>query len=247
VVSAERHGWLLLLGALLLGAVACSEPADPASADARDGATTCQAPSGLSLSGDVESLRVWINALPKPTSLPCLLESLPRPIRAHAAQSQLSAQPSAGAHNPRFFLFDEPLIMTITPSGIGSDLLELSVLESATRSVKAEIHFPVSHELLEAEPYERALFNDELTSCAFCHADERPVPSITFTRAFSSEALKPDPRNRVAVSSMLDEAARCDGAAEPARCQMLGALLDHGAVVEHEFPAAMRVCFASSN
>jgi hypothetical protein len=208
---------------------------------------TCVAPAGLTLTGEVESLRLWINALPKPTTLACLIESLPRPVRAHAAVSQLSAQPSVGADNPRFFLFHDPLIMTITPRGMGRDLLELSVLESETRSLKAEIHFPVTGELQAADPYERALFNDELTGCAFCHADERPAPAIAFARAFSSEALRPDPVNRVALDSMLETTRNCDALAEPDRCQILRALFEQGPVLDHDFPESMRICFAAAD
>ncbi len=240
-VSAERCRWFMPVWVL-----ACSGQAETEANGGPD-VGSCAVPAGLAPAGDVESLRVWLNALPKPTTLACLLESLPRPLRAQAARSQLSAQPSDGAHSPRFFLFHDPLIMTITPSGAGSDLLELSVLESDTRSIKAEIHFPVSHELSAAEPYERALFNDELTSCAFCHADERPAPEISFARAFSSEALKPDPQNRVAISSLLEAAQSCDAASEPDRCRILRALFDQGPIVEHEFPAAMRICFPTSN
>jgi hypothetical protein len=232
-VKAESCRWFVVLWAL-----ACSGPAEPVAST-----EGCSAPEGLALTGDVESLRIWINALPKPTTLACVLESLPRPLRAQAAQSELSAQPSNGAHNPRVFLFHEPLLMTVIASGTGSPLLELSVLESETRSIKAEIHFPVGQELPAAEPYEQALFDDETTGCAFCHADERPVPEITFARAFSSEALKPDPLARVAIDSMLEVAMGCDAVLEPERCQMLSALFARGPVVEHEFPAGMRVCF----
>jgi hypothetical protein len=105
--------------------------------------------------------------------------------------------------------------------------------------LKAEIAFPVTEELSRAAPFERILFRENLTLCGACHQDEEHAADVTFTRAFVSRALRPLPRERVALEALAPELDACDPGREPERCALLEAVFGGGPVVEREFPATM--------
>lgn len=178
-----------------------------------------------------------VNTLPKPVSLPCLLTSLPRPLALNATRSLLSAQPAVGSRSPRVFVLYDQLILSVALDGMGKDLLEFGERRPEARSLKAEIEFPVAAELTHAAPFERIVFKDDQTSCAFCHAAESRDDSIDFTSAFVSVALRPTERQaRVTVAEMAAELASCDRDAEPHRCGMLESLFARGMPIEQDFP-----------
>ncbi len=71
----------------------------------------------------------------------------------------------------------------------------------------------------------------ESTRCAACHTGEVQ----TFTSAlpidvFESDIIEPFSMMEVDVPSLRAERMGCDAAAEPARCELLGALFDYGDV-----------------
>lgn len=181
-----------------------------------------------------------VNALPLPVTLPCFIESLARPLELNATESLISAQPAVGRRSPRTFIFADPLILSISFDGVGSHLLELGEVQpGGTRALKAEIAFPVTEELSRAAPFERVLFRENLTLCGACHQDEQLAEDITFTRAFVSRALRPLPRERVALEALAPERDACDPGREPERCALLDAVFGGGPVVEREFPSTM--------
>jgi hypothetical protein len=181
-----------------------------------------------------------VNQQPRPLTLPCFIESLARPLELNATESLISAQPAVGRRSPRLFIFVDPLIMSISFDGVGRHLLELGEVQpGGTRALKAEIAFPVTEELSRAAPFERVLFRENLTSCGACHQDEELATDVTFTRAFVSRALRPLPRERVALDALALEVSACDPAREPERCALLDAVFGGGPVVEREFPATM--------
>ena len=131
------------------------------------------------------------------------------------------------------------VLVTGAAGFVGSHLLELGeVRPGGTRTLKAEIEFPVTGELSSAAPFERILFLDDLTMCGVCHADEEPALDVTFTRAFESRALRPLAHERVSLDSLVQELYRCEPALEPHRCSLLDAVFGDGAVVDRDFPAS---------
>jgi hypothetical protein len=197
----------------------------------------CSAPPGASPAPrSIAQMMELVNALPKPLSLACLVESLERPIELYATRSVISAQPAEGTRSPRIFLFEDPLIMSVAPAGPGGHLLELGELRSENSSLKGELEFPIAEALGPEAPYERIVFDEERTGCAFCHRSEKQAPDITFTRAYISQALRPVPKERVSLESLEREQGACDPAAEPERCALLEALLEPGDVLERDFP-----------
>lgn len=180
-----------------------------------------------------------LNALPKPLSLPCFLESLDRPLEVHGTLSVFSAQPATGARSPRIFVFLDPNIFSIVPEGIGRHLLEFGEQREGHRSLKAEVSFPVLEQLAPELPYETALFDQRFTNCAFCHAEEVQDPAILHARAFASQALRPKDQDQVAVQLLKRELETCDPELMPERCAILDGLLGWGELSDRAFPSDM--------
>lgn len=203
-----------------------------------DAGTRCVAPSGAPTSPQtIADVIALVNALPSPVTLPCFVQALARPLPIHATVSTISAQPSVGARSPRIFMFWDGLRASIVPAGAGAPLLELGEIRPESRSLKAEIQFPVTTPLDPVIPYDRILFTPEVTRCGFCHQAEESDPDVTFATAFTSVALRPLDSYAVSVASLASELAMCDPTAESDRCAMLQALFDQATPVEHPFPA----------
>lgn len=204
------------------------------------GQRTCAPPAGVSGSPtSVEDVVTLLNALPKPVSLPCFIESLDRPLRAYASQSSASAQPSTGPNNPRFFLFNGPLIMAVTTDGPGADLLEMSVVKPGnTMSLKAELQFPIMGPVSAAAPYDRVRSGGG-TSCRLCHTTESVDSSIGFTVAYQSSAFRALPATEVPLDSVRNQYDTCNPLAEPDRCELLKMIFAVGPIVRQDFPTGM--------
>lgn len=206
----------------------------------REHAAECVAPSHVAnRPRSIEESVALANALPKPLTLPCYLEALGRPLQLHATLSEFSAQPARGEENPRLFVVYEPLVMTVVPVGIGHELLELGELRPEHRSLKGELRFPLAQPVEPGEVYRHTLFSENLTACAFCHADEVLDSSVPGGLAYVSQALRPRDGQRVSLDALRAELDACDTRAEPDRCAMLDALFGWGDTVDWEFPADM--------
>lgn len=175
-----------------------------------------------------------INALPKPLTLPCFLENLQRPLQVSAVDSTFSAQPSAGANNPRVFIIIGEFILSVAPTGLGKNLLEMSEYTPRRDSVKAELEFPIRENIPLSKPYDHVRF-DFGTSCRFCHTGERPVTGYSGV-AFASTVMKPDPFKKVLSTSLREISLNCDSAADAYRCQILRAVFVTGQAKDSQFP-----------
>lgn len=183
----------------------------------------------------------FINALPRPLTLDCFLERLERPLAIAATAGVISLQPAKGRKSPRVFLFSGELIMSIAIDGDpGSTLLEFGEVVGPTRSIKAEIQFPLADPVTAAAPFER-IQDTNGTTCGFCHRDETAAPG--YPGAFASAALQLVAYDEVTVADMRDEYERCDPAAQPGRCARFAALLGHGEVEQAAFPSEFPTIF----
>jgi hypothetical protein len=172
-----------------------------------------------------------INALPKPTSLDCFLESLSRPIALYATSSTQSLQPAEGAGNARTFVLRGPLELAVVLDGSASNTLELGFRSTPTRTIKTEILFPVTLDLSPDTLFNRVMVGPTSTECAACHTNEKKVDLTGFTNgAWESDVNDPYDVFNVTVDTLQSENANCDSATYPTRCTMLGALLNHGPV-----------------
>lgn len=206
----------------------------------------CRMPQGLSPSPrSIAEVVQVLNALPKPVTLPCFLETLESPLAIHATKSIFSAQPAVDARNPRIFLYLDPLILSVVPEGTGSRLLEFGERRGEARSLKAELEFPIEMALDAAAPYARLRYDDVFTTCGFCHQGEEPAPDIGLPYALISPSIRPMPSDRVPLESLTAETAACDSEPQPSdRCAMLQALFSGGAPpVDWNFPETFRTFF----
>jgi hypothetical protein len=209
------------------------------------GPAGCALPKGLANAPQtIEAAIEMMNALPKPASLACFVRSLARPLEVYATSSEFSAQPAVGERSPRVFLFfGNALILSVAPEGLGRDMLELAYLTSASRSVKAEIPFPLQQDMTTDKIVEQLARGEQGSVCRLCHASEYPAGDAFYPGALESDALRPIPAYDVSLEQLTAERIACDPEQEPERCDMLSALLDHGEVRFRAFPASMRTFF----
>jgi hypothetical protein len=173
-----------------------------------------------------------MNALPKPTTVACLLQSLQRPLEIYATRSELSAQPAGGEHNPRTFIVLGSLVLSVVPAGPSRDLVELGYRTRDARSIKAEVAFPLTRRISAADLIAR-IQTGRVSMCAGCHIDERRVTDGIFAGTeggFESGVIPPLFVHEIDLETYRAEAAGCDAASEPDRCTMLEALFGHGEV-----------------
>jgi hypothetical protein len=252
--AGDWHSRGLLIGAMLTALLSarCGEagqgggvgggggeaPADPA---------LCSPPASVSGAPQtIEDVTALINALVDShegkLDLPCFIASLDRPLGATASAGFVSAQPAHGARSPRIFLWSGALVLSVVAEGIGKDLLELGYQTTPTRSIKAEIAFPVTAHLADSAPYDRIL-DAPGTRCLGCHANEAPVKIAASASAFESDVLRPSDADLVAVGNVAVESKQCDPAAEPERCALLAAIFDEGKLVPKGFSQAAKTLY----
>jgi hypothetical protein len=175
-----------------------------------------------------------------PVTLPCFLESLTRPLKLYATSSVVSAQPANGHDNPRLFIINDALSLSVVPSGSSSHLLEIGEMTAVNRSIKGEIDFPVTEPLAPEAPLVRLHSQGGgSTVCRICHYPEEPVADYPVPGAFVSVAYRPIPNLEVNFDYVVYQHTTCDSAAEPDRCAFYAALFNHGEVSRGEFPADM--------
>jgi hypothetical protein len=213
-----------------------SEDADDAEAAPVPGAIPavgCSTPNGLSgAPDDISSLMALLNALPRPTTIACFLESLERPLEVYFTESKLSAQPALDERSPRTFIVREQLFVSLVLDGASrpSTLLELGYLTGPGRSIKAEIAFPLLRDVTVATLENRVRLADG-SICGGCHIFESRVDDAFFPDgAFESNTIKPLSSYEIGLESQRAQAEACDATLEPLRCANLNALFAHGEV-----------------
>ncbi len=231
---------LLMTTALLLGQN-CSqigsdfeEPKSTAQSQSRN---SCAAPAGISASPkSIEEAVELINSLPKPTTLACFLQSLARPLQLSLTNNRISGQPANGDRSPRVFIFYGDLIISIVPDGPGADVVEFSLRTAPSKTIKAELPFPVQKTLSPGDPYE-GIRREGGTHCGLCHGGEERAPQIKFADAYVSNAFKPSFDTIVGLDSFRAEALHCDPERELSRCKVLDSIFRFGEVRSQNFPA----------
>lgn len=204
--------------------------------------TGCSTPAGFSgTPKSIEETIAQINALPKPVTVACFLESLKRPLYANATNSTTSAQPAYDTRSPRIFILMDPLTISVVPQGVGSEVVELSVA-NGTVSLKGELAFPVTANIPLTTAYDRIRFGTG-TVCQFCHLNETRAADFPSTFAFRSNAVRPKPTSKVDMSYLKNESLICNPAAEGKRCDILKGFFGHGPIVEKDFPSNLPTLF----
>jgi hypothetical protein len=209
----------------------------------------CPPPPGVSARprSIAESVAL-VNALPRPVTVACFLESLERPLHLNATRSFISLQPAMGARSPRLFLMFEGMSLSVVPEGNGAKLIEFGEFVTPERTLKAEIKTPVTAPLDPADPFNSPKATSGVnagmgTTCRTCHSVEERWEQIPFADAFVSTALRPDPRSDVPLDRVVAERQACADDDHGERCTILRALLDHGEVLHRPFPETLPTIF----
>jgi hypothetical protein len=183
---------------------------------------------GVAAVDTIAELIAHINALPRPTTLACLLASLPRPLPLRATSNALSAQPAAGPDSPRLFARLGDLVLSVVPDGIGRNNLELAELVAPGLTLKGELWFPVpqAKTLTTADAFDHLAASTPggPTLCAACHSGETAAndPRYPATAAVS-QSLKPAPATLVPLATVERLTADCLAMLE-LRCQIFHGL-----------------------
>ena len=195
------------------------------------------APTALRDPQNIDQMTNLINALPKPLSLNCVIENLPKPLNVSALQSAFSAQPSESALTPRvFIIIKNSFILSVVPTGLGKNLLEMSEIINGTESVKAELLFPIDTTLALTAPYDRIRAASGGSNCNFCHKGERTITTGYPATAFASELLRPDNTKFVSSAQSRQAALTCNQVADPYRCNLMKAIFINGQAQDVRFP-----------
>jgi hypothetical protein len=180
----------------------------------------------------IEEAVALMNALPKPTSLACFVESLPRPLGVYLTESRFSAQPAASEESPRIFVINEPLFLAFVPEGPAEGLLEIGWRTSPDRAIRAEIVFPLMERVRADEVSDHIALTDRNSFCGNCHFGEAPAcDTFLGERALESDVNVPNPDDAVDLEWLRARTAECDVSSAAERCELLGALFGHGEVV----------------
>lgn len=198
----------------------------------------CRAPLGVSgAPQNISETLVLLNTLPKPTTLECFLQALERPLNVYFTSSFYSLQPAPEARSPRTFLQRGNLYMSIVFGGAAMDTLEFGYRMVPSRSIKAEIVFPITRDLTEDTLFDRIARTDTTSVCGDCHISEAREELPGFPAgAFVSEIFEPYDLMEVDLETMRAEAETCDESIESARCGLLAALFDNGPLVQGTLP-----------
>lgn len=220
---------VMLWGLLALG---CGE--DAVESDIDEG--RCRPPTNVSGAPQtIDGVIELMNALPKPVTVPCFVESLDRPMTVIGSSDFFSAQPAAGDHAPRIFAVYDKMIMSWVPDGKGSTVLEFAEERGINLSVKAEIVMPVEDDITPEAAFEHIKFGDG-TVCGSCHRQEEQAPDVAYGDAYQSIALRPARTEVVRLSDMLFQHEVCDPELTPRRCEIYDAMFYRGDVEDGDFP-----------
>lgn len=208
-----------------------SSAADAAS-EVAPAPSRCVAPEGVSSRpATIGEAVALMNALPRPTTLACFIESLARPLDVYFSKSQLSAQPADGPDNPRTFIVNGALFLSSVPSGYAQNTLELGFRTGDERAIRGEIVFPLRAPVSASTMAEHIELGERFTICGLCHAREaRTRDPFLGELAFESDLIAPNPDDELGIEAVRALATTCDPLVTPERCARLSALFDHGAL-----------------
>lgn len=184
----------------------------------------------------IDDVIARINALPKPLSVACFTASLSRPLPVVASTSRFSAQPAGGPEDPRLFLFTGGAILSVVTDGQGRNLLEIGELVTTSRTLKAELVFPITGPIGREEAYAHLDYVPASTTCGLCHSSEERHPAHPFARV--SLALRPPARTLMPLATARSLADACKPEAQRERCLAWASVFAFGEVVEGAFPAS---------
>lgn len=183
----------------------------------------------------IEETVTLINALPRPLSLGCFLNSLKGPLGVMAVNSTGSAQPAVDNANPRIFIVREKLVLSVATAGAGRSLLEFGEL-TGSNSFKGELAFPVEGTVTANQIIAQMAQTSTSSTCATCHGSEAKFQHGNLGQLWVSSIIRPNTAQRVNYAYLRAQASACDSVATPHRCDVLKAIYTKGAATDVDFP-----------
>lgn len=183
---------------------------------------------------NITDLVSYLNTLPRPLQLHCVIAGLPRPLRLTAGFSSGSAQPSPGIKDPRIVLRVGNLLLGIVPDGPAKGSLEVGSLKTGDSAARAEFLFPITEAVIqESAGLDHIRFGGG-TSCGLCHNNETSAPSEPAAGVFQSKIIRFSPSERSSVTNVRTEAELCrDNSSD--RCLLLRSLFHDGSPIDSEY------------
>lgn len=197
----------------------------------------CKRPASIQKNPEtIEDVITLLNALPKPVTAACMIDTLDGPLQVNATSNVFSGQPANGIKNPRIFLFLGPsLIMSVVPDGMGSKVVEFGFRLGHDESVKGELEFPVTETLAADAAYTHILSrNSNGTICGSCHFSEGAAPDPFPPTAFVSRLVPAMDDYDVPVDVLQDLNAGCKTKVGD-HCPLIQALFLRGKVQAKSF------------
>ncbi|HKO93623.1 MAG TPA: hypothetical protein VJU61_20860, partial [Polyangiaceae bacterium] len=147
-----------------------------------------------------------------------------------------------GPRSPRTFILHENLEMSIVFEGEASATLELGYRPTPLRSIKSEILFPITRDILPEEFFnriQRDFAGSRTTVCSDCHNGEEHTDFPEFPNGvFESDVLDPYTPLEVKLETLQAEVDICDPSVEEFRCGLLDAVFKHGDVTQGKLGTA---------
>ncbi len=197
---------------------------------------------------NISELAQWIDTLPRPVTIPCVISLLKSPLKIYSIYGTVSAQQAPSFSSPRIFIINFPLIISIVVDGTSRNNMEVGELISSStndsvplKSIKGDLLFPISSE--NGATSEQTLFERVLeaqghhTSCNTCHGGEERLTEGIYKNknAFTTFVIQPKDINRIPVSQILDFKIKC-GTTNDERCLMIRSLFNNGYPQDIDFP-----------
>lgn len=161
--------------------------------------------ASLSPPATITTLTERVNQLPA-AEPPCLLASLPRPLKVVASSSITSAQPAPDRTSPRLFLVEREVAISFVPEGDGAHLVEFGQWTSPIRTLKGELELPRTDAFALDAAFTRTRFSATVTSCGLCHREEEADAA---TGGSTSLAFRPLPQTIVPFTVLAQEHEKC--------------------------------------
>ena len=169
----------------------------------------CESTTPKPAINSISTLVQYINGLPRPVQLHCILAELPRPLYIQAGSSSASAQPSPGPRDPRIFIRLQNMILAVVTDGGAKNTLEVSQLESGTKWERAEFVFPITDAMItERVGLDHIRFGAG-TTCGLCHQAEAGSRTLDGSPVFKSDILRFATSERVSIDALRSEAVAC--------------------------------------
>lgn len=177
-----------------------------------------------------------INALPRPLTIDCFLNSLKAPLKVFAINNKASAQPAADQQSPRIFILKDRFVFSVVPAGTARNLLEFSELNTANESFKGELEFPIEGTVTIDQILSRISQTTNTSTCVNCHSQERIIPYKSLGSLFASQVVSPNESQRVSYPYLRAQATACSPDINKFRCDMLNAIYTKGQATDAPFP-----------